>query len=379
MKQIYLDYNATTLLAPSVQQAMLPFLTEHFGNPSSDHLAGRAAAEALEDARGHVANLLGCEPDEIVFTSGGTESNNLAIKGTLLRYGPVGDGHLVVSAIEHPSVMETARWLERLGYDLTIIGATGQGIAQVRAIGAALRADTRLVSVMHASNEVGTIQPIRQIADLCHEHDVPLHVDASQSAGKIRVSVRELEADLLTLAAHKFYGPKGVGALYVRRGIELDAFQHGGGQEAGWRAGTENVPGIVGLGRAALLATKSLDEANARMLALRERLLVSLREGVKDQLLVHGELAPRLPNTLCVNFPGVSGRELLARAPELCAATGSACHSASDAVSPTLAAMGVAPEHARGTVRLSLGWYTTEDEIDRAASLLVAAWEALRN
>ncbi|MCI0361737.1 MAG: cysteine desulfurase [Planctomycetaceae bacterium] len=378
MRQLYLDYNATTPIAPSVQEAMLPLLAEHFGNPSSNHVLGRAAAEAVEDARGQLAILLGCDPDEIVFTSGGTESNNLALKGVLLREAPAAGGHLIISAFEHPSVAAPAQFLERLGYDVTIVGVTGQGLVQPAAIRAAIRPDTRLVSIMHANNEVGTIQPLRQIAAICHEHQIPLHTDASQSVGKVRTLVDELEVDLLSVAGHKMYAPKGVGALYIRRGVELEPTQHGAGHEAGLRAGTENVASIAGLGRAATLAAKSLDQAHERMAALRDRLWQQLAAEIGNPLVLHGALVQRLPNTLSVAFPGVSGQELLARIPELCASTGSACHSTGRSISPTLAAMGVSDEAARGTVRLSVGWQTTEEDIDRAASLLLGAWEGLR-
>jgi cysteine desulfurase len=265
-----------------------------------------------------------------------------------------------------------------MGYDVTVVPVTGQGLVQPAAVRQALRGDTLLVSIMHANNETGVIQPIRQIAEICHERNVLLHTDAAQSVGKTRTAVDELEIDLLSVAGHKVYAPKGVGALYVRQGVDLEPLLHGAGQEAGLRSGTENVAGIVGLGAAAALAMKSLDATQQRMEQLRERLLLSLQAGVGSDLVLHGELAPRLPNTLSVAFPGVSGHELLARIPELCASTGSACHSGSESISPTLAAMGVPTEIARGTIRLSLGWYTTEDEIDRAASLLIGAWEALK-
>jgi cysteine desulfurase len=378
MRHLYFDYAATTPIAPSVQEAMRPLLSEHFGNPSSSHALGRAAAEAVEDARGQLAQLLGCDPDEIVFTSGGTESNHLAILGVMLRDAPAIGGHAIISAIEHPSVIQTAKFLERLGYDVTIVGVSGQGVVQPAAVRAAIRPATRLVSIMHANNEVGAIQPLRQIAAICHEHEIPLHTDASQSIGKVRTLVDELEIDLLTIAGHKLYAPKGVGALYFRRGVELQPIQFGGGQEAGLRAGTENVASIVGLGRAAALAAKGLDQSHERLSALSDRLWQQLVAEIGNSLVLHAALAERLPNILSVSFPGVSGHELLARIPELCASTGSACHSETASMSPTLAAMGVSAQQARGTVRLSVGWYTTEDEVDRAVSLLLGAWEALR-
>ncbi len=378
MRHLYFDYSATTPIAPSVQAAMSPLLAEHFGNPSSSHAHGRAAAEAVEDARGQLALLLGCDCEEIVFTSGGTESNNLALKGVLLGQTPAVGGHLVISAVEHPSVTEPARFLERLGYDLSIVGVTGPGVVQPAAVRAAIRPDTRLVSIMHANNVVGAIQPLRQIAAICHEHAIPLHTDAAQSVGKIRTLVDELEVDLLTVAGHKMYAPKGVGALYVRRGVQLEPIQHGGGQEAGLRAGTENVAAIAGLGRAASLAAKSLDQNHERLAGLRDRLWQKLFAEIGNPLVLHAALAERLPGILSVSFPGIAAHELLARIAELSASAGSACHSQAQSVSPTLAAMGVTDDQARGTVRLSVGWYTTEEEVDRAASLLLEAWEALR-
>ncbi len=377
MRQIYLDYNATTPSAAGVPEAILPFLAEHFGNPSSSHSLGRAAHEAVEDARGHVAALLGADADEIVFTSGGTESNNLALKGILQRHSFGGEGHIIISGIEHPSVVAPAQYLERMGYDVTVLPVSGQGLVQANAVRAALRGDTVLVSVMHANNEIGTLQPLKAIADVCHEQQVLLHTDASQSIGKVRTLVDELDVDLLSIAGHKVYAPKGIGALYVRRGLGIEPLIHGAGHEGGLRAGTENVPYIVGLGKACLLAAKGLDENYEQMLSLRDRLWNLLQREVGGELVLHGRLAPRLPNTLSVSFPGVSGHEMLARIPELCASTGSACHSDTASMSPTLAAMGIESDVARGTIRLSLGWYTTEDDVDRAASLLTGAWEGL--
>jgi cysteine desulfurase len=377
MKQIYLDYNTTTPIAPSVQEAMAPFFSDHFGSPCSPHALGRAAAEAVQDARGQVAAAIGADPDEIVFTSGGSEANNLAIKGLLIQRGPIGHGHIVLSAIEHPSVAESVRFLERLGYDVSVVGVTGQGIVQPSAVQNTLRPDTLLVSVVHASGDVGAIQPIRQIAEVCHGRNVLLHTDASQTVGKIRTAVDELDVDLMTISGHKCYGPKGVGALFVRRGVALEPWLHGSGEEAGLRGGIENVPAIVGLGRALLLTAQCLDETQPRLMGLRDRLLKLLQHEMGEQIVLHGAMAERLPNTLHVSFPQVAGHDLLARVPELCASTGSAWHGSASAISPTLAAMGVDSEHARNAVRFSLGWQTSEQDIDRAASLLLGAWESL--
>lgn len=377
VRRIYLDYNATTPLGPGVAEAMLPFLQEYYGNPSSSHALGRICHEAMEDARGHVAALIGADRDEIIFTSGGTESNNLALLGILMRDFPSAGGHLITTAVEHPAVAEPARHLARLGFDVTVVGCDANALVDPDDIQRALRADTRLVSVMHANNEVGTVQRIREIAAICHEHDVLLHTDAAQTVGKIRVKVDELNVDLLTIAGHKLYAPKGIGALFVRQQVDLEPVLHGAGHERGLRPGTENVPHIVGLGAAALLASRQLESQAARLGQLCERMAGLLREALPDELIVHGESVPRLPNTLSVRFPRVNGQQLLARIPELCASTGAACHSRGGVVSGTLRAMGLAAAGAQGTIRLSVGWPTTDDEVDRAAELLIGAWEAL--
>ena len=377
MRLIYLDYNATTPIAPAVQEAMAPFLTEHYGNPSSDHALGRACYEAVEDARGRLAQLLGADDDEIVFTSSGTESNNLALKGVAFRHAPGGGGHFVISAIEHPAIVQPAAFLERLGYDVTVVGCDARGLIDPAEVQSALRSDTALVSIMHANNEIGAVEPIREIAEICRDRGVLFHTDAAQSIGKTVVRVKDLGVDMLTVAGHKIYAPKGVGALYVRRGVDLEPVLHGAGHERGFRAGTENVPYIVGLGRAAAVIEEHLNEAVDRLAMLRDRLWTRLA-GAIDGLSFNGDVAARLPNTLSANFPDVNGAELLGRCPELCASTGAACHAGTTQMSATLEAIGISPDVARGTVRLSVGWYTTEDEIDRAAELLIAGWESLR-
>lgn len=378
MQPIYLDYNATTPIAPSVQEAMLPFLAEHFGDPSSTHVLGRICREAIEDARSRVASLLGADHDGVIFTSGGTESNNLAILGVMLREPPSAGGQLVISAIEHPAVTEPARWLARQGYDVTVVACDRHGVVTPEAVEAVLTPNTRLVSVMHANHETGVVQPIRQIAALCRQRGVLIHTDAAQSTGKIRTRVDELGVDLLTLTGHKLYAPKGIGALYVRAGVSLECVIHGAGQEQGVRPGTENIPSIVAFGNAARLAEKSLSQAAERMAMLRDRLERRITTAIGPGAVVHGREVERLPNTLSISFPGVVGGELLSRVPEVCAWTGAACSSdAPDRISTTLAAMGHSADVARGTVRLSVGWYTSDDDIDRAADLLLEAWEIL--
>ncbi len=390
MRTIYLDYNATTPIAPRVQEAMLPFLAEEFGNPSSTHRLGLAAHAAVEDARFRVAQLLGAEADEIVFTSGGTESNNLAICGLafarMLAAKSSGGasvpgasrGHLVISAVEHPAVTEPARFLERLGFDVTVVGVDGDGVVDMAAIERAIRDDTFLVSIMHANNEIGVLQPIARIAKLCRERGVLSHTDAAQSVGKISTRVDELGVDLLTVAGHKVYAAKGVGALYVRRGVRLEPVVHGAGHERGLRPGTENVPYIVGLGEAARLAGESLAaRAGERMAMLRDRLHATLQDAIGESLAINGGRVARLPNTLSVNFPRVAGADLLKRCDHVCASTGSACHAGEAHLSSTLSAMKVPPEQGGGCVRLSLGWYTSEEDIDAAADALAAAWRDL--
>ncbi|HIM30624.1 MAG TPA: cysteine desulfurase [Planctomycetes bacterium] len=378
MRQIYLDYNATTPIAPSVREAMQPFFVEHFGNPSSSHILGRACLESLEDARSQVASLLGADVDEIIFTSGGTESNNLAILGTLFRNAPILDGHLIISNLEHPAVTAPAEYAAKWGIDVTIVECGPDGVVSVESFAEALRPDTRLVSIMHANNELGTIQPIREIGELCRSRDIVFHTDAAQSAGKIPTNVDELQVDLLSIAGHKLYAPKGVGALYVRRDVAIDPVLHGAGHEMGLRPGTENVPYIVGLGRAAKLAHVGLDENAARMGQLRDRLWNKLHSGSDNAIVQNVAAVECLPNTLSARFPNVSAAEMLQRHSDLCASTASACHSGDIVVSPTLAAIGLDAEQARGVMRLSVGRYTTETEVDQAAELLLEAWESLR-
>ncbi len=376
MSVIYLDYNATTPVAPRVVRAMTPYWSDRFGNASSAYSLGHASRAAIEQARQNMAQLLGCLPQEIVFTSGGTESNNLALRGVAAAWrdrSRSGAGHLVVSAVEHPAVRQPAEHLRTLGHDLTICGCHEHGLVDPDAIEAMLRPDTMLVSIMHANNEVGTIQPIREIARRCHARGILVHTDACQSVGKIPVDVRDLEVDLLAIAGHKLYAPKGIGALYVREGVPLDRVLLGAGQERGLSPGTEPVPLIVGLGEAALLATETVATESASIGKLRDELLARLREGFGEQLVCHAADAPRLPNTLSISIPGVRGSELLQRVPELCASTGAACHSGDISISATLQAMRVPHDIAAGTIRLSLGRDTTEADILRGSQLLIEA------
>jgi cysteine desulfurase len=360
-KQIYLDFNASTPLAPEVVEAIRPFLTEHFGNPSSHHWAGAPAKAAVERARAQVAALLGCSPDEVVFTSGGTESNNHALKGVFFANRHRGD-HVVTSAVEHPAILQPLRFLETLGAKVTVVPVDRNGRVDPEAVRKALTPRTILVSVMHANNEVGTVQPIAEIAAIARAAGVLMHTDAAQSVGKISTRVNDLGVDLLSVAGHKLYAPKGVGALYVRRGTKVEPFVHGAGHEQGRRAGTENVLLDVGLGAACEVAARWIGMAT--VLQLRDRFEARLRERVGDKLTVNAGGAERLPNTVNVNFVGQVGADVLARLSGVAASTGSACHAGSVELSPVLAAMGVPPNEGMGAVRFSLGRTTTWQELE---------------
>ena len=374
---VYLDYNATTPIDPRVADAIVPFLREHFGNPSSAHIYGRRAREAVEQARDEAARLIGATAEEIVFTGCATEANNLAIQG-VARALRGAKRHLITSAIEHPSVLQPFLRLQADGWGLTILPVDRNGWVDPADVARALRADTALVSVMHANNETGTIQPVAEIAAIARPHGVLVHTDAAQSIGKIAVNVDALGVDLLTLAGHKFYAPKGVGVLYVRRGIPMASVLVGAEQERGLRPGTENVPAIVGLGKAAELARQRLPEAQPRLRQLHD-LLHGLLLGQIPGLVLNGHLTERLPNTLNVSFPDVDGRALLQHASERVAASvGAACHGDGHEVSGVLAAMSVPPAQARGAVRLSVGLPLSNDDVQQAAHALIAAWRQLK-
>ena len=366
-QRIYLDYNASTPIDPAVAAAMKPFLEDHYGNPSSGHWAATTAKAALETARGQVAALLGCHNDEVVFTSGGSEANNLALKGVFFALRDKGD-HIVTTRIEHPAIIEPCRFLERLGARVTYLPVDGTGRVDPDDLRRAITPRTILVSIMHANNEVGTIQPIEECARIAHEHGVLFHTDAAQSVGKIPTRVNELGVDLLSIAGHKVYAPKGVGALFVRRGVSLEPLIHGAGHEGGRRAGTESALLAVGLGKACELA---LDLTPMdRMRTLRDHFWQALREQFGNRVALNGHPTHRLPNTLNVSFVGRIGAEILERLDGVAASTGSACHSGRIELSPVLEAMGVAPEVGMGAVRFSLGRGTTRDEINAVVERL---------
>lgn len=371
---IYLDHNATTPLLPEVVDAMLPYLRTHFGNPSSDHVYGARARAAVASARGRVAALLGCDEAEIVFTSGGTEANNLAIRGVAeARARPA---QIVTTNIEHPASEQPCAWLERRGWQVARIGVDETGRASVDEARAVIGRDTALVTVMHSNNETGVLQPVAELVALAHAAGALVHTDAAQSVGKVAVRVGELGVDLLSIAGHKLYAPKGVGALYVRRGVSLAPCLLGAGHEGGLRPGTENVAAIVGLGAACSAAARDLAVEAARVCELRDDLWARLAAAVPG-LDLHGHLAPRLPNTLHVRFPGASGTAVLAGAPAVAASTGSACHAGGESASRVILAMGVPATEALGSVRLTLGRGTTADDVAHAASALIAAWRGL--
>ena len=379
MKPIYLDYNATTPIAREVAEAMVPYLFEHFGNPSSSHPYGVTTKRATEAARAQVAALLGCQSDEVVFTSGGTESNNYAIKGAVMAHCDQtrrgGAGHIITSAVEHPAVIEVCHWLETQGFRLTVLPVDRHGLVDPADLEQAITPDTLLVTVMHATNEVGTVQPIAELAQIAHRHGALMHTDAAQSAGKIPVIVNDLGVDLLSVAGHKVYAPKGIGALYVRTGVQLVQLLHGADHEGGRRPGTENVLEIIGLGQACQIAGRDLERNGAHFQAMRDRLYQGLvRELGDGAVRVNGHPEKRLPNTLSLSFRGIEADALLSEiSEEVAASAGAACHAGGVDVSTVLEAMAVPLEWAMGTIRFSVGRSTTAGEVDRAVTIVAGA------
>jgi len=365
--KIYLDFNASTPVDQRVADVMAESLRSAFGNPSSGHWAGVPARELVERARERVAGLLGCSASEIVFTSGGSESNNLVLKGLFEKHRHSG-AHIISTQVEHPAIVEPCRFLERQGARITWLPVDGTGRIDPGDLEKAISSDTILISIMHANNEVGTIQPVKACAEIAHKHGIPVHTDAAQSVGKIKTRVDELGVDLLSIAGHKIYAPKGVGALYVQNGLELEPLIHGAGHESGRRAGTESALLASSLGLACELASDLTHVA--RIQSLRNRLWESLKEVSGEKLVLNGHASECLPNTLNVSFVGRVGAEILNAIPQIAASTGSACHSGQVELSPVLSAMGVSEDVGRGAIRFSLGRTTTEQEIDQAIRLI---------
>lgn len=373
MKTIYLDYNASTPVDPEVIRAMQPYIETDYGNPSSVHARGVPLRKAINLGRKQVADLIDCSPDEVTFTSGASECNNWVIKGAAFSYRERGN-HIITSQIEHPSVIHACGYLEKQGARVTYLPVDRYGSVDPAEVEKAVTPQTILISVMHANNEVGTLQPISEISRIAKRHGIVFHTDAAQSIGKIPVSVSDLGVDLLSVAGHKLYAPKGVGALYIRTGIIVEPLIHGAGQESGHRSGTENAAYIVALGKACELAQHDLPEREPQISELRDLFQRRLKERLGDCVVINGHPECRLPNTLHVSFANTTGVDLLAKIPELCASTGAACHSGQIHLSATLKAMGIAPEIGVGAVRFSLGRYTTGQEIQDAAALIENAY-----
>jgi len=375
---IYLDYNATTPVDPVVADAMLPYLSTHFGNPSSGHSYAAPMRQAMGLARERVGQLLHCQPDEVIFTGGGSESDTLAIRGVALMLRQRGN-HIITQVTEHPAVLNVCNALERLyGFRVTYLPVDAQGRVSVADVEAAITDQTVLVTIMHANNETGTLQPIVEIAEIAHRHDVIVHTDAAQSVGKIPTFIDELGVDMLTVAGHKLYAPKGIGALYVRSGLSLEPAIYGGGQEQGRRSGTENIAYMVALGEASKLALEQLDVSQPRLRLLRDLLQHALEKQLPGTLHLNGHVTERLPNTLNISIDDVSGEEVLTATTEIASSTGSACHEGNTEPSSVLTAMGISREHALSALRLTLGRWSTAAEVERASVLLAKTVDALR-
>jgi cysteine desulfurase len=361
MQKIYLDYNASTPLAIEVVDAMHPLLNDYYGNPSALHWAGKPVKELLHKARKQVSELIGCSLSEIIFTSGGSEANNLALKGFYFKNQHKGK-HIITSKIEHPAILNPCRFLEKIGARVTYVGVDQFGRVSPEEIERAITKDTILITIMHSNNETGTLQPIDEIGDIAERYGITFHTDASQSVGKVPVNVNDLKVDMLTIAGHKLYAPKGIGALFIRNGVVLEPLIHGAGHENGLRAGTENTLLAVGLGKACEIA--SLQISNSKLKELTEYFWKQLKDEFGEMIVLNGHPEERLPNTLNVSFVRRIGQDLLDKIPDLAASTGSACHAGSIELSPVLKEMKVPEEIGMGAIRFSLGRYTTKDEID---------------
>ena len=378
MKQVYLDYAATTPTDPEVAKAMLPYFTEAFGNPSSIYSYGQEAKGAIEEARAKVATLIGARDEEIIFTGGGTEADNFALKGVASANESRGN-HIITSSIEHHAVLEPCKFLGKRGFEVTYLPVDEYGLVEPDDVKKAITNKTILISVMHASNEVGTIEPIAEIGRIAKEAGVYFHTDAVQAVGHIPVDVNELGVDLLTMSAHKLYGPKGAGALYIRKGVKLTSLLHGGEQEEGRRASTENVPGIVGFGTAVELTQQAMDQEAPRLTRLRDQLIRNLLERI-DHSRLNGHPSKRLPNNVNISIDYVEGESIVLNLDleGICASTGSACSSASLEPSYVILAMGLPHEQAHGSLRLTLGKWTTEEDMNRVLEILPRVVAKLR-
>lgn len=378
-KRIYLDHNATTPVHPEVLSRMLPYFSEKFGNPSSLHSLGQEAHLAMDTARNQVAKLIGARADEIIFLSGGTESDNLAIQGVAFANRDKGN-HIITSSIEHHAVLNTCKFLEKQGFQVTYLPVDSYGIVDLEALRQAITDKTILITIMHVNNEVGTIQPIEEIGKIARERNIYFHTDAVQSVGKIPVNVKELNVDLLSLSAHKFYGPKGIGALYIKKGVKIQPIIYGGHHERDKRAGTENLPGIVGLGAACEIAMKEMEEKNKHLLMLSEKFYNLVRERIPD-IKLNGHPEKRIPGTVNISFAGIEGESILLSLDfeGIEVSTGSACASASLEPSHVLIAMGVPPEIAHGTIRFSFGYTNTIEEVEYTVDVLEKVVKRLRD
>ncbi len=375
---IYMDHSATSPVDPEVFEAMKPFFVDNFGNASTLYSLGRDARKAMEAAREQVASLIGAKPEEVIFTSGGTESDNIAIKGTAYRLKNKGN-HIITSAIEHPAVRETCKYLEKNGFEVTYLPVYEEGIVRVSDLEDAITDKTILITIMHANNEIGTIQPIAEIGKIARENKIYFHTDAVQTVGKIPVNVEEMNVDMLSLSAHKVYGPKGIGALYVKKGVRLEPIIHGGGHEKGLRPGTENVSGIVGLGKACELAEKNLLEDTKYITNLRDKLIDGILNSI-EQSYLDGHRTKRLPNNVNLRFTGIEGESLVLHLDSkgVAASTGSACSSKSLEPSHVLIALGLEHVEAHGSLRLTLGKENTEEEVDYVITAVKEVVETLR-
>ena len=380
MKTTYMDYSATTYVKPEVLDAMMPFFTEKFGNPSSFYGISRETKMAIDNARAQVAKAINCDPNEVYFTGGGSEADNWAIKGIAKKKKKKGN-HIITTKIEHHAVLHTCEFLEKFGFEVTYLDVNEEGFVDLKQLEEAITDKTILVSIMFANNEIGTIQPIKEIGALCREKKVLFHTDAVQAVGSVPVDVKEMNIDLLSLAGHKLYGPKGIGALYIRRGIRIDNLIHGGGQERGRRAGTENIPGVVGLGKAIELATENIEENRARLTVLRDKLIDGILERIPYARLNGPRGDKRLPGNSNISFEFIEGESILLSLDfeGICASSGSACTSGSLDPSHVLLAIGLPHEKAHGSLRTTLGAASTEEDVEKLLNELPPIIERLRN